>query len=127
MDRHTVSECMQSTLDYIDKLEQSNKELQSKNDEQANHIKELQEQIDILTINNGEISEGVVCYFKNDISNNENKILVWKDRTGNGYDATISYLDFVDGNASGASGWTERGLQLNSKSNLLNSIFDLLL
>ena len=118
MDRHTVSECMQSTLDYIDKLEQSNKELQSKNDEQANHIKELQEQIDILTINNGEISEGVVCYFKNDISNNENKILVWKDRTGNGYDATISYLDFVDGNASGASGWTERGLQLNSKSNL---------
>ena len=25
MDRHTVSECMQSTLDYIDKLEQSNK------------------------------------------------------------------------------------------------------
>lgn len=118
MDRHTVSECMQSTLDYIDKLEQSNKELQSKNDEQANHIKELQEQIDILTINNGEISEGVVCYFKNDISNNENKILVWKDRTGNGYDATISYLDFVDGNASAASGWTERGLQLNSKSNL---------
>ena len=118
MDRNAVNECMQSTLDYIDELEQSNKELQAKNDEQANRIKELQEQIDILTINNQEIPEGAVCYFKNDTSNNENKILDWKDRTGNDNDATISYLDFVDGNASGASGWTERGLQLNSKSNL---------
>lgn len=118
MDRNAVNECMQSTLDYIDELEQSNKELQAKNDEQANRIKELQEQIDILTINNEEIPEGAVCYFKNDTSNNENKILVWKDKTGNDNDATISYLDFVDGNASGASGWTERGLQLNSKSNL---------
>ena len=52
MDRNAVNECMQSTLDYIDELEQSNKELQAKNDEQANRIKELQEQIDILTINN---------------------------------------------------------------------------
>ena len=45
MDRHTVSECMQSTLDYIDKLEQSNKELQSKNDEQANHIKSFKNKL----------------------------------------------------------------------------------
>lgn len=118
MDRNTASECMQSTLDYIDKLEAENKDLQEKNIIQENKIKELQEQIIGLTGNIDKIPEGAVCYFKNDTKNNMNKTLVWSDKANNGNDAVISFLDFVDGNASGQSGWTERGLQLNSKSNL---------
>ena len=117
MDINSINECMQSTLDYI-------AELEAIKEEQAKQIVELQAKINELTSSEDVtestetiIESGVVCYFENNVENNSNKVLVWEDQVGNN-EATVSYLDFVDGNASGKSGWTERGLQLNSQSNL---------
>ena len=69
-------------------------------------------------MDNNIATESLICYLKNNIDNNKSKKLEWKDECGNGNDAIISYLDFVDGIASDLSGWTERGLKLNSNSNL---------
>lgn len=111
MDKDSINECMKATLDYINELEATK-------EEQAKLIKDLQSKIEELSSSIEVIEENVACYFENNIENNTTKILIWKDKTDNSNDATISYLDFVDGNASGKSGWTERGLQLNAESNL---------
>lgn len=111
MDKDSINECMQSTLDYINELE-------AIKEEQAKLIKDLQTKIDELSSTTEVIEPNVACYFENNTENNITKTLVWKDKTNNSNDAAISYLDFVDGNASGKSGWTERGLQLSAESNL---------
>ena len=111
MDKDSINKCMQSTLDYINELETAK-------EEQTKLIKDLQSKIDELSSSAEVIQPGVVCYFENSPENNITKTLIWKDKTNSSNDATISYLDFVDGNASGKSGWTERGLQLNAQSNL---------
>ena len=111
MDKDSINKCMQATLDYINELE-------TIKEEQAKLIKDLQTKIDELSYTTEAIETNVACYFENNTENNITKTLVWKDKSNNGNDATISYLDFVDGNASGKSGWTERGLQLNAESNL---------
>ena len=105
MDKDSINECMQSTLDYINELE-------AIKEEQAKLIKDLQTKIDELSSTTEVIEPNVACYFENNTENNITKTLVWKDKTNNSNDAAISYLDFVDGNASGKSGWTERGLQI---------------